>query len=256
MTDERIMTLRTMEMLANGEITQLDRETLLALPARELLAASLYWLFFESRLLGPPIIKMNAIRYLELCAQLDESYRDPGYEPSEGYFPADLSGLTIEVVNADGVAEAVDPEALEEALLQLADSGDKSTLYALTGGSIESDNYGLAAVRRSARKVQAKATVAQVGLALSAYNQETGSYPDDLGVLAPGFMDEIPLDPYGNEPLICRREDEGFVVYSVGPDREDDGGVYEEIIRYTSPGHRPILGIPPEKDDIAWRMSH
>jgi len=82
-----------------------------------------------------------------------------------------------------------------------------------------------------------------------------GSYPDDLSSLAPTFLDEVPPDPYSDAPLIYRREGEGFIAYSVGTDGEDDGGVYEKIIRYTS-SNTPIYGIPPEKDDIAWRMRH
>ena len=243
MTYERIMTLRTMEMLANGETTLLDRETLLALPARQLFGALAYWLLFESRLLGPPVVKMNAIRYLELSAQLDESYRDPSYVLSVKCFPDELSGLVVEVVNADGVAEGVDADTVEEALLRPADSEDGSLLYSL---GIEFLMRGaLARARLRMWEVRAKAMVTRVGFALSACREETGSYPDALGVLAPDFIDQIPLDPYSDEPLLYRRENEGFVVYSVGPDGEDDGGVYE-------PKQEEFW---LEKDDIAWRAS-
>ena len=35
----------------------------------------------------------------------------------------------------------------------------------------------------------------------------------------------MPLDPYSNRPLGYRREGAGCVLWSVGPDRKDDGGV-------------------------------
>jgi hypothetical protein len=34
----------------------------------------------------------------------------------------------------------------------------------------------------------------------------------------------VPMDPYSDEPLVYRRTDRGFTLYSVGPDFADDGG--------------------------------
>ena len=215
MTDDRVMTLRTVEMALNGEATSDEYDSVFLLSPREILRQSLNWLVFDSWLLGPPIVKMNLIKYLELLAEFDESDRNPDYELSDEYWA-------------------------------YAWEGDFPPHYSVAGALTELGHIGLARGRSSARKVRTKASLARVALPLSAYKQKTGSYPDDLGILTPDFITEIPLDPYGNEPLIYRREDEGFIVYSVGYDHEDDGGIYE-----------PEEGkFWPEKDDIAWRMSH
>ena len=65
---------------------------------------------------------------------------------------------------------------------------------------------------------------AQISLALVAYRSATGSYPDSLDQLqAAGW--EIPKDLFGASPYRYRREGNGFVVYSVGSDMKDDGGL-------------------------------
>jgi hypothetical protein len=63
---------------------------------------------------------------------------------------------------------------------------------------------------------------------LRAWKVQYGSYPDTLEMLAPGASEPLPLDPFSGEAYRYRREGEGFVLYSVGPDRDDDGGMKVE----------------------------
>jgi len=81
-------------------------------------------------------------------------------------------------------------------------------------------------------RVDAKAGCLEVVFALKNYNAEHGSYPVSLEELA-GKRGELPLDPFNGESFTYRREEGGFLVYSVGRDGKDDGG--------------------SEKDDIVWR---
>ena len=49
--------------------------------------------------------------------------------------------------------------------------------------------------------------------------------PDGLDALAPRFIDQIPTDVIGGQPLRYHRtSDDGYVVYSIGWNRSDDGG--------------------------------
>ncbi len=69
----------------------------------------------------------------------------------------------------------------------------------------------------------AKLGTAQIALALTAYAGENDRYPDSLAELeASGW--QLPIDPFIQEPFHYRREGEGFVVWSVGRDMDDDGG--------------------------------
>lgn len=65
---------------------------------------------------------------------------------------------------------------------------------------------------------------ARAGLACRIHKGRTGTYPDALDALVPALLDEVPVDPFTGEPLVYRREGEGFVVYSLGSNLKDDQG--------------------------------
>jgi len=44
-------------------------------------------------------------------------------------------------------------------------------------------------------------------------------------VVKAGLLKEIPKDPYDGQPLRFKRTPTGLVVYSLGPDKTDNGGV-------------------------------
>ena len=51
-------------------------------------------------------------------------------------------------------------------------------------------------------------------------------YPETLDPLAPQFIEKIPHDILGGQPLKYHRETSGrFVLYSVGWNETDDGGI-------------------------------
>lgn len=55
--------------------------------------------------------------------------------------------------------------------------------------------------------------------------QHQGIPPDSLSVLVPGFMDEVPRDPFDGKPLRYQRKPgHGYIVYSVGRNLADDHG--------------------------------
>jgi len=62
-------------------------------------------------------------------------------------------------------------------------------------------------------------------LAVVRYEKEKGQYPASLKELVEaGYLKELPLDPYSDAPLIYRRTNGGFLLYSFGMDLTDDGG--------------------------------
>lgn len=68
-------------------------------------------------------------------------------------------------------------------------------------------------------------------LAIRIYQLEHGQPPASLDDLAPGILAEVPRDPFSQQdeqPLVYRREGDSFVLYSVGPNEVDDGGVSDE----------------------------
>jgi hypothetical protein len=107
----------------------------------------------------------------------------------------------------------------------------------------------LPALSASAKKfssAQSSVNLARVAIALERHRLVNGNYPDSLDALAAQFTDGIPHDVIGGQPLHYRRTDDGqFVLYSVGWNEKDDGG----IVGYKEGGSAPNF----EFGDWVWR---
>lgn len=83
----------------------------------------------------------------------------------------------------------------------------------------------LSSCLRSGVRSQALHRAAAVAVAATRYRLENGSLPESLDNLRPDFLPLPPADPFAaNTPLRLKQNDDGIVIYSVGPDGEDDGG--------------------------------
>ena len=81
------------------------------------------------------------------------------------------------------------------------------------------------AVKRFARG-QAYVHLARIAIALERYQLAHGQYPESLDVLTPQYLSEIPHDVMNGQPLKYRLDPDGqFLLYSVGWNETDDGGV-------------------------------
>jgi len=79
-------------------------------------------------------------------------------------------------------------------------------------------------VTRSYLRNIAQLRTAQVSLAVQRYRLATGNLPDTLADFVPTYLDAVPEDPFDGRTLRYEKLETGFVVYSVGEDRRDDGG--------------------------------
>ncbi|MCK5225215.1 MAG: hypothetical protein KAQ89_00705 [Planctomycetes bacterium] len=71
--------------------------------------------------------------------------------------------------------------------------------------------------------VQATSTI----IAILRYAQDKGDYPENLEQLVTsGYLKELPTDPWSDKPLIYKKTKDDFVLYSVGLNFVDDGGVW------------------------------
>jgi hypothetical protein len=72
---------------------------------------------------------------------------------------------------------------------------------------------------------QTLANEAQIVCALGRYRLAHDEYPATLDALVPQFIEKLPHDIIGGQPLIYRRTGDGkFLLYSVGWNETDDGG--------------------------------
>ncbi len=64
-------------------------------------------------------------------------------------------------------------------------------------------------------------------LALKAYKYERGSYPASLKDLRKTLDWQLPKDPFSGQQFVYVPEEDGFILYSIGPNMIDDGGLPE-----------------------------
>ena len=87
--------------------------------------------------------------------------------------------------------------------------------------------YGRPAAKRTA--TASHVGLAQVALALKAYKNKKGRYPESLAQLSEVIeWGDLPEDLFSGQDFIYRREGEGFLVYSIGVNLKDDGGKAEK----------------------------
>jgi hypothetical protein len=63
--------------------------------------------------------------------------------------------------------------------------------------------------------------------ALREYQRRHARYPDALDDLVPDHLPDLPVDYADHQPLRYRLTEDGFLLYSIGADRQDNGGSCE-----------------------------
>lgn len=82
----------------------------------------------------------------------------------------------------------------------------------------------MATPARAINRAHAELRCATTALAAVRYRQVEHHWPASPDALVPRYLDAVPADPFDGRPIRwCRRKD-GLVIYSVGPDRTDNGG--------------------------------
>lgn len=90
--------------------------------------------------------------------------------------------------------------------------------------------------------VRARLAQAEIALALWRYRADGGSFPESLTVLVPDDLAAVPTDPFTGKPMMFKRvADDEVLLYSLGVDGVDDGGVASKT-------------ISKEGGDIVWRL--
>ena len=84
----------------------------------------------------------------------------------------------------------------------------------------------LGRVNQMAWRSRAESYATLVILAVKQYEKETGQLPESLDVLIDkGLLKKVPIDPFSDKPLVYKKTEDGFTLYSVGENFKDDGGV-------------------------------
>ena len=105
------------------------------------------------------------------------------------------------------------------------------------------------AIAKSASKsarTQANLDLASIACAIERFRIANDRYPNQLQALVPQYAEKLPSDVVNGEPLKYRLSaDDGYVLYSVGWNQKDDGGVSKP---------KPVKGaeVDPNAGDWVW----
>ncbi len=91
--------------------------------------------------------------------------------------------------------------------------------------------------------LEVKADLMRLGLAVEQHQAQTGRFPESLAAIE-DVAGGLPLDPFTGQGYVYRTTNGAFVLYSLGRDGIDDGGL-----------NRWSRGLGRDKDDIAWRSA-
>jgi hypothetical protein len=134
-----------------------------------------------------------------------------------------LHGLLLDCRNALGVAGKPHPERLDA--LQSWRLPPFLPRNAPTMSTIDPLRARIAQVVWGDAEFTARARVLQTAVAFMRYHKRRGFLPDNLSELVPDYLEAIPQDPFSGQPLAIKKG-KTWIVYSVGMNRADDGGVH------------------------------
>jgi cytochrome c biogenesis protein CcmG/thiol:disulfide interchange protein DsbE len=102
---------------------------------------------------------------------------------------------------------------------------DKAALSSNTNPWIE--NIAPAIAQSAAIEYLSRAEIQALitTLSIRRYNSDKNGYPATLSqLIMAGYLKELPKDPFSDKPLVYKRTQQGFTLYSLGGDFDDDGG--------------------------------
>jgi hypothetical protein len=87
-------------------------------------------------------------------------------------------------------------------------------------------------------------------LAIQAYDLQEQRYPDNLQQLVPAYLRRVPIDPFSDRPLRYQPTGDGYLLYSLGPNEQDDGGRRVTRIEMVTGDGDLMLDMPePDAED-------
>jgi hypothetical protein len=94
-------------------------------------------------------------------------------------------------------------------------------------------------------RIRVTQDMTDVALALAAYRSRHGYFPALLSQLTPEYLTRIPSDPFGVDPIRYVSRGPGYLLYSVGPNGNDDNGRTPDS---QPPGDDVVIRTPQTTD--------
>jgi hypothetical protein len=125
----------------------------------------------------------------------------------------------------DRTGRTIHPPTVDEANRNVQATMEETSAYTFVAAQVMA-NTVRATITMSRNEDQARMGV--IACALERHKIEKGSYPNELKALIPKFVAELPRDVINGQPFRYRLNPDGnYLLYSVGWDERDEGGVVD-----------------------------
>jgi hypothetical protein len=94
-----------------------------------------------------------------------------------------------------------------------------------------------------------------VAIALHRYRRAHGAFPETLESLVPEFVPGLALDPVDGKPLRYVLSDSGPILYSLGGDGDDDGGIDGSLTAESVRNIQPGASSPEDGDWVLYPVA-
>lgn len=121
-------------------------------------------------------------------------------------------------------ATSKDPGIAVKSILS-GDSLSSTATSHITGVLVSMLIPAISAAYTAEERADIQVSLTHVAIALAAYKSTHGEFPESLEELAPTYIGKLPLDRFSAGPLRYRLRNEGYLLYSVGPNLKDDEGL-------------------------------
>lgn len=145
----------------------------------------------------------------------------PSLETWAAFVRGSLTAQHAELIHVwNGLVEAAkQPEPLQQRAIASAATGLRWNQF------IASDPHSAPSWALYHRRTLALVRCAAAALAAERFRLDNGRWPESLSDLVPTYLATISPDPYDGQPLRFRRVSDGIIIYTVGPNLRDDGGL-------------------------------
>ncbi|HDZ22832.1 hypothetical protein LCGC14_0401890 [marine sediment metagenome] len=207
---ERLLILDQIQQMLRGETSELGDLNIIGHRNVNLNIA----LRMANECWGGMIAAMGKADYGEYCLAYDQWGRD-----AEKWFTGE------EVPDRD---ESIDYALYRAKFIALSLSGNlgRPTLSRIVGTkAIQYSIPSMSHIRALEERFRTWDELTKLALALSLHKHDHGQYPDDLAALAGDYLPAVFKDRFTGDPLHYQRQGQGYLLYSVGWDQIDDGGL-------------------------------
>jgi hypothetical protein len=187
-----------------------------------------------------PALFLNALRgeralvhrmlsaYDEGKLTFEEAFRQPPDPSFVAKFKGTMAVPTIRRIHAAFLRHPTEMIACHDLPYAVQTVATQEYLTVLRGDEVAAlASFFLSTTQRKFdvyRRKQSHLRSAIGALAAERYRLANGRWPENLKVLVPNQLQEIPVDPYTEDPMRMRKLADGMVVYSVGQDGVDNEG--------------------------------